>query len=249
MRIAKAAVVGMGTMGSGIAQAMLAAGLPVVVRNREGFLVNRVFVPYLQEAFHLLEEGATAPEIDAAMVEFGFPMGPLVLIDMSGVDILVDAQRSLAGAFPRHGPLSGIALRLVERGHLGQKTGSGVYRYRPGDHTPHASDAAGEIIAEVRRAAGRAARRPEKEEITERLVLRMVNEAYCALEEGIARCPSDVDVAMVLGTGFPDFRGGPLKHAHDLGVAKVGARLEQLAAKCGPRFDPCELLKKTEGAL
>jgi len=219
---------------------------PVVVQNREGFLVNRIFVPYLQEAFWLLEEGAAAPEIDGAAVDFGFPMGPLALIDMSGLDILVHAQRGLAGAFPWHGRLSEIALRLVERGHLGQKTGAGVYRYEPGDHRPHPSELAGEVIAEVQRAAGLAPRRVEKEEIAERLVLRMVAETFRVLDEGIVRSPTDLDVAMVLGIGFPDFRGGPLKYARDLGLDEVRARLEELAARCGPRFEPCELLLRTE---
>ncbi len=219
---------------------------PVVVQNRVGFLVNRIFVPYLQEAFWLLEEGAAVPEIDSAAVDFGFPMGPLALIDMSGLDILVHAQRGLTGAFPWHGPLSQIALRLVERGSLGQKTGTGVYRYEPGDHRSHESPATAEVIAQVQRAAGLAPRRVEKEEIAERLVLRMVGEAYRVLEEGIVRSASDLDVAMVLGVGFPDFRGGPLKYARDLGLDKVRTRLHELAARCGPRFEPCGLLLRGE---
>ena len=116
----------------------------MLVRNREGFLVNRLFVPYLKEAFWLLEEGAEPAAIDRAMVEFGFAMGPLALIDMSGLDILVLTDAVLRRAFPQHGAaVVRSPLRLVERGHLGQKTGAGVYRYEPGDHTPHASDVAG----------------------------------------------------------------------------------------------------------
>ena len=132
---------------------------PVLVRNREGFLVNRLFIPYLKEAFWLLEEGADAPAIDGAMVEFGFPMGPLTLIDMAGLDVLVLTDRVLAAALPAHGPLSQVAVRLVERGHLGQKSGSGVYEYQKGDRTPRPSAEAAEVIAEVRRAEGRSPRR------------------------------------------------------------------------------------------
>ncbi|MGQ9576222.1 MAG: 3-hydroxyacyl-CoA dehydrogenase NAD-binding domain-containing protein [Thermoguttaceae bacterium] len=221
---------------------------PVVVKSREGFLVNRIFVPYLQEAFAILEEGAPPTAIDQAMLQFGFPMGPLALIDMSGLDILVDSQRVLSRAFDRHGPLSAVALRLVERGQLGQKTGCGVYCYQPGDHTPHESPQTAEIVAEVQRAAARVPRAVPAEEITQRLVLRMVNEAYCVLEEGVARCQADIDVATVLGMGFPDFRGGVLKYAQDTGPALVLARLEGLAARLGPRFEPGMLLKKTRGA-
>jgi len=220
---------------------------PVLVKNREGFLVNRVFVPYLQEAFSLLEEGATAPEIDAAAVEFGFPMGPLALIDMAGLDILVHAQRVLHRAMRYHGPLSPIAVRLVQRGHLGQKTGTGVYRYEAGSHTPLASSETADVIAEVRAESGRPPREIGREEITERLVLRMVGEAFRILDERLVRCESDLDVAMVLGTGFPDFRGGVVKYARDVGLDKIRKRLEQLAAECGERFLPSHLLREEHG--
>lgn len=222
---------------------------PVVVRSRVGFVVTRLFVPYVQEAFSLLEEGAEAREIDRAMVEFGFPMGPLELIDMSGLDILKDTQRVLAGEFPPHGRLSEIVSRLVERGHWGQKAGAGVYRYEPGSRSPHESPATAEIVAEVQRASGLVPRLVEKEEIAERLVLRMVVEAHRVLEEGFVRSASDVDVAMVLGIAFPDFRGGPLKFAQDLGLDRVRSRLEDLTAQCGPRFEPCELLRNAQGVV
>ena len=221
---------------------------PVLVRNREGFLVNRIFIPYLKEALLLLEDGAEAADIDQAMVAFGFPMGPLTLIDMAGIDILAQTEAVLSRAFPRHGPVSPIAAALVDRGLLGQKSLSGVYSYEKGDRTPHPSAQARETIAEVRREAGRAPRAVSAEEITERLVLRMVAEAFYVLEEGIVQRESDVDAAMVLGTGFPDFRGGVLKYARDLGLATVLGRLEALADRLGERFAPCRLLREMKGA-
>jgi len=220
---------------------------PVLVGNREGFLVNRIFIPYLKEAFWLLEDGAEPAAVDRAMVEFGFPMGPLVLIDMAGLDILAFTDDVMHRAFPRHGPLSQVARRLVESGHLGQKTGSGVYRYEKGDYTPRPSEAAEGAIAEVRREAGRGAREVDAGEITERLVLRMVSEAFYVLEEGIAQRESDIDAAMVLATGFPDFRGGVLKYARELGVETVLARLERLTESFGERFSPCGLLQEGDG--
>ena len=220
---------------------------PVLVRNREGFLVNRLFIPYLKEAFWLLEEGADAPAIDGAMVEFGFPMGPLTLIDMAGLDVLVLTDRVLTGAFRSHGPLSNVAVRLVERGHLGQKSGSGVYRYEKGDRTPRPSAEAARVIAEVQQAEGRAPRPVGQDEIIRRLTLRIVNEAFYVMAEGIAQRESDIDVAMVLGTGFPDFRGGVLKYARELGLGHVRADLDRLAAECGARFSPCRLLREMEG--
>ncbi|MCY3023651.1 MAG: 3-hydroxyacyl-CoA dehydrogenase NAD-binding domain-containing protein, partial [Planctomycetota bacterium] len=239
------------TAGSVIAAAMKFAKTirktPVLVRNREGFLVNRIFVPYLKEAFWLLEEGAEAAALDGAMVDFGFSMGPLALIDMAGLDILVFSDRVLSRAFPRHGALSQVAVRLVERGQLGQKTGAGVYKYERGEYAPRHSETTAGILADVRREQGLAPRKIEKDEIIERLALRMVSEAFYLLEEGIVQRPSDLDVATVLGIGFPDFRGGVLQYARDLGVGHVVSRLEKLAERSGERFLPCRMMREHKG--
>jgi len=220
---------------------------PVIVANREGFLVNRIFVPYLQEAFFLVEDGADCQTVDEAAVDFGFPMGPFALIDMAGLDILVHAQQVLAHAFPHHGPLSSMVPRLVARGSLGQKTGTGVYRYEPGDVTPRPSPATMKIIAEARHAAGRVPRAVPAHEIVDRLILRMVNEAFYVLQENLVQRESDIDVAMVLGTGFPDFRGGVLKYAGELGWDEVRRRLQELSRRFGERFSPCRYLLEKKG--
>jgi 3-hydroxyacyl-CoA dehydrogenase len=220
---------------------------PVVVANREGFLVNRIFVPYLQEAFFLLEDGADPRAVDQAAVDFGFPMGPFALIDMAGLDILVHAQRVLQRAFAHHGSLSPIAARLVQAGRLGQKTGAGIYRYEPGDVTPYDSPATASLVAQVRRAPGHAPREVPAGEIVDRLILRMVNEAFCVLQERLVQRDSDVDVAMVLGTGFPDFRGGLLRYAAARGLDQVCSRLEELSRQFGERFSPCRLLLEKKG--
>jgi 3-hydroxyacyl-CoA dehydrogenase len=221
---------------------------PVLVASREGFLVNRIFVPYLQEAFALLEEGAAPEAIDRAAIQFGFPMGPLVLIDMAGIDILVQAQGVLEQAFPHHGPLSAVATRLVAAGHLGQKTGAGVYRYASGATAPLPSPTTAQTIADVQAGNGRAARQVDSSEIAQRLVLRMVNEAFYVLQEGVARCETDVDVAMVLGTGFPDFRGGVIQYARDMGLPRVVSQLESFGETYGERFSPGNLLREMKGA-
>ena len=217
---------------------------PILVKNRVGFVVNRIFIPYFKEAFALLEDGADAADVDSGAVEFGFPMGPLALIDMAGIDILALTDEVMVRAFPAHGELPLVARRLVERGRLGQKTGGGVYSYEKGDYTPRPSDVTAEIVADVRRAAGFEAREVGREEITERLILRMVAEAFAVMEEGLVGRESDVDAATVLGTGFPDFRGGVLRYARDVGLGSVVARLEELAGRFGERFAPCALLKK-----
>ena len=216
---------------------------PVVAANREGFIVNRLLVPYLTEAFWLLEEGARPEAVDRAMVEFGFAMGPLQLIDMSGLDTLARTQPILSKAFSWHGDLSRIVWELVERGHLGRKTGAGVYQYAPGDPTPTSHPAAEQVIAGVRRRRGTPCARPSGPEIVARLMLRMVAEAFRLLEDGVVRRPADVDVAMVLGTGLADFRGGVLKYATDLGLENVLRTLRNLAEQQGPRYSACSFLE------
>jgi 3-hydroxyacyl-CoA dehydrogenase len=211
---------------------------PVLVNNREGFLVNRIFIPYLKEAFYLLEDGADPRAIDAAAVDFGFPMGPLTLIDMAGLDILAFTDEVMRKAFDHHNPESDVLSQLVLKGLLGQKTGSGLYKYQKGDYTPYDNPEAQKIIANVRKKKAKHPAEIDKDAITERLVLRMVNEALYVMDEKIAQRQSDLDVAMVLGIGFPDFRGGLLKYANDLGIENVKKRLEALADQFGPRFQP-----------
>jgi len=220
---------------------------PVLVKNRAGFVVNRLFIPYFKEAFQLLEDGAQPRAVDAAMVDFGFAMGPLTLIDMAGIDILALTDKQMCSAFSHHLPLSRIAASLVERGRLGQKTAAGVYTYQKGDYTGYDSDLTRSIIADVQKEAGKAPRDVNADEIADRLILRMVGEAFYVVEEQIAQRESDIDVAMVLGTGFPDFRGGVLKYAYDLGIDEVIRRLESLSERFGERFRPCKLLKEKSG--
>ena len=247
VEIVRSSATAPGAIATGMKFAKNIRKTPVLVRNREGFVVNRIFIPYLKEAFGLLADGASGEAIDAAMVDFGFAMGPLTLIDMAGLDILVHTDAVMARAFPRHAELSAIATQLVDRGQTGQKAGGGVYRYDKGDYTPHHSETAEAIVAEVRRAESIEPRDVDADEITRRLVLRMVCEAFHVLEEGIAQRESDVDAAMVLGTGFPSFRGGPLRYAHDVGLDNVLADLDKLASTFGERFSPCRLLREMKG--
>ena len=220
---------------------------PILVRNREGFVVNRIFIPYLKEAFSLLEDGAEASAIDQAMVAFGFPMGPLTLIDMAGIDILALTDAVLRRAFPWHGDLSAIVAAMVEGGWLGQKRGAGVYLYASGNRERRDNPAAQEIFAAERQRAGKLPRTVGADEITQRLVMRMVAEAFRVLEEGLAQRESDIDAAMVLGSGFPDWRGGGLKYARDLGLENVLRQLEMLEKQLGKRFAPCKMLREIKG--
>jgi 3-hydroxyacyl-CoA dehydrogenase len=126
---------------------------------------------------------------------------------------------------------------------LGQKTGSGIYRYGPGDTTPHRSGVAEQVIAAVQQEQGRTPRRPGRQDLVRRLAFRMVAEAFRVVEEGVAASDSDVDTATVLGVGFPGSRGGVIRYARDLGLGTVLAELEDLAAQYGPRYKPCDFLR------
>ncbi|MFO1482698.1 MAG: 3-hydroxyacyl-CoA dehydrogenase NAD-binding domain-containing protein [Verrucomicrobiaceae bacterium] len=175
---------------------------PVVVKDSPGFLVNRILMPYLMEAVRLHDSGIPVKDLDDAMLEFGMPMGPMRLLDEVGLDVAAHVAKTLARAFPDRFPNSDALDRFVAAGHLGKKTGEGFYRYVDGQ----------EITPE------RPADLPRHESIQTKLALLLSQEAMRCLKEGIARDAEDIDLAMVLGTGYPPFRGGPVTFARDSGI-------------------------------
>jgi 3-hydroxyacyl-CoA dehydrogenase/enoyl-CoA hydratase/3-hydroxybutyryl-CoA epimerase len=207
--------------------------LPVVVRDRPGFLVNRILLPYLIEAGNFVERGAGIAAIDEAMLDFGMPMGPLRLIDEIGVDVALDVAANLAQHFPNRLTVPPVLSRLNEAGSLGRKSGRGFYVH--GRH-PKPNPA---LVGPWRKASSTGELR---EDVALHLALLMVAEAARCLEEKIAENADDIDFAMVMGTGFAPFRGGPLRYADALGLPRVSDRMrrfgipsvdliEQLAAK------------------
>ncbi|MDZ4403211.1 3-hydroxyacyl-CoA dehydrogenase NAD-binding domain-containing protein [Prosthecobacter sp.] len=175
---------------------------PVVVKDSPGFLVNRILVPYLMEAVRLYEKGIPVKDIDEAMLEFGMPMGPMRLLDEIGLDVAMHVAKTLADAFPDRFPKSDALDKLVAAGHLGKKTGQGFYRYENGKEISPATHFD----------------LPRHESIRTNLALLLSQEAMRCLKEGIARTAADIDLAMVLGTGYPPFRGGPITFARDTGM-------------------------------
>ncbi len=212
--------------------------VPVVVKDGPGFLVNRILTLYLNEALQLLTEGVRIPDADRAMVAFGMPMGPFALMDQVGLDTAQHVAGVLEAAFgERTGSTAGLVAAMVDAGRLGRKNGRGFYRYRNGKPT-----AVDQEVYDLTRAASRRDLPPET--LQERMVLAMVNEAVICLEEGIVRGPRDIDVAMVMGTGFPPFRGGLLRHADSVGIPLVADRLSRLADAHGERFRPAAMLQQ-----
>jgi 3-hydroxyacyl-CoA dehydrogenase/enoyl-CoA hydratase/3-hydroxybutyryl-CoA epimerase/enoyl-CoA isomerase len=215
---------------------------PIVVRDCPGFLVNRILFPYINESLVLLQEGASPREVDRAAVEFGMPMGPITLNDLVGLDTSLYAGQVFNTAFADRAAATRIFDELVAGGRLGQKSGAGFYSYSKGSRG--LDDPALEPILQRCRTANRS---PSAEEMTDRLFLPMLTEASRVLSEGIVREPGDVDMSLILGIGFPPFRGGLLRWADEQGLP---ALLNKLAAyqSLGPRFHPTEQMKQLAAA-
>jgi 3-hydroxyacyl-CoA dehydrogenase/enoyl-CoA hydratase/3-hydroxybutyryl-CoA epimerase/3-hydroxyacyl-CoA dehydrogenase/enoyl-CoA hydratase/3-hydroxybutyryl-CoA epimerase/enoyl-CoA isomerase len=211
---------------------------PIVVRDCPGFLVNRILFPYLNESLVLLEEGASPRAIDKAATAFGMPMGPVTLNDVVGLDTSLYAGRVVNTAFADRAAPTRLVDELVAAGRLGQKSGAGFYSYARG--TRGADDPALEgFLAKVRK--GR--REIGQEEIADRLFLPMLTEASRVLTEGVVREPGDVDMGLILGIGFPSFRGGLLRWADEAGLPAVLEKLKKYE-HLGPRFRPTEQLRR-----
>jgi len=215
---------------------------PIVVRDCPGFLVNRILFPYINESLVLLEEGAEPRAIDKAATAFGMPMGPITLNDLVGLDTSLYAGNVVNTAFADRAKTTRILDELVGAGRLGQKSGAGFYSYTKGSRG--LDDPAFSAILERCR-TGR--RQVDQEEITDRLFLPMLVEASRVLEEGIVREPSDVDMGLILGIGFPAFHGGLFRWADTLGLARVMESLQRYE-KLGPRFHPTEQLRQLAAA-
>ena len=210
--------------------------VPVVTRDGPGFLVNRVLGACLNEAGHMLGEGMDAQAVDRAWIGFGMPMGPYRLIDEVGTDVAAHAGATLGEAFGERMAPAPALLMLAESGRLGRKGGRGFYRYKTGKQQgfdPGVYRAMGLDASRSRVQAG---------EVVDRLILAMVNEAGRALEDGIVASAGEVDLGMVMGTGFPPFRGGLLKYADDRGVRDTLSALKALHQRFGVRFKPCRLV-------
>ncbi len=211
--------------------------VPVKVADSPGFLVNRVLMPYLNEALLLVESGVPTAQIDGALKRFGMPMGPLRLLDEIGLDITHHVAGRLTPVFGERLLASDVSSLMCKDGRLGKKVLSGFYRYGKGK--PQPVDLGGILGGAPMSAAA-----PSDEEITDRCVLLMLNEACYALQENIVESAGFLDLAMVMGTGFAPFRGGILRYADAVGVALLRDRMKELSDLLGGRFEPAPLLEE-----
>jgi 3-hydroxyacyl-CoA dehydrogenase/enoyl-CoA hydratase/3-hydroxybutyryl-CoA epimerase len=191
--------------------------IPVVVKGTPGFLVNRLLMPYLNEAGVLLGEGETIESIDEAMLDFGMPMGPLRLIDEVGIDVAYDVAAELGEAFKERMAVARILRQVHEQGLKGRKGGVGFYVYKK-----KKAERVNRRLAKVirRDTESRNARKEPRSarDIQRRLLGVMIQEARLCLSEGVVASEDDIDAGMIFGTGFPPFRGGLVRYARDVGL-------------------------------
>ena len=223
------------TLATGLALARRLKKVGVVCKGKDGFVGNRMLVQRTRECLFMLEEGALPADIDAALTDFGFAMGPLAVSDLAGLDIGWSNAR-LRQQLCALGRECDVLDRLVEAGRLGQKTRAGWYRYEDGSRTPLPDPAVETLLVEHSRARGIERRPIPATEIVERCLLGMINEAARILDEGVVSRPSDIDVVWLTGYGFPRYRGGPLYYADRLGIDHVLARIEALRERFGAAF-------------
>lgn len=212
---------------------------PIAVKDGPGFYTTRILAPYLNEAMLLLEEGAAIEELDRAMRDFGFPVGPMALLDEVGIDVGAHVALDLGQVYAHRGlGASRILPLLHEKGYKGRKNGRGFYIY-----PPKGSKKRKESNPEIYRVLGvTPARGISRDAIRDRLALVMVNEAAHCLGEGVIDSPRDGDLGAVLGLGFPPFRGGPFHHVDAVGAPAIADHLRRLAEDHGARFEPAPVL-------
>lgn len=223
-------------LATGLAVGKRMRKLPILTGNAFGFIGNRIYSAYRRQCEFLIEEGAWPEQVDAALEAFGFAMGPFAVADMSGLDI---AWRMRKAQAPNRNPADRyvhIPDMLCEAGRLGRKTGAGYYVYDESGRIRSPDPAVHDLIAKSRNEAGIAARTIGPEEVCRRALLSMVNEAALLLTEGVAERPSDVDLVLTNGYGFPRWEGGAVFFARERGRENLEADMDWLAKVSGPGF-------------
>jgi 3-hydroxyacyl-CoA dehydrogenase/enoyl-CoA hydratase/3-hydroxybutyryl-CoA epimerase len=207
----------------------------IVVSDRPGFWVNRILSPYLNEAGLMVAEGVPIERIDRAATAWGFPVGPIALVDEIGLDVAHKAAETMRAAFGERMKGGNTLDRMLAAGRLGRKNGRGFYRYRKGRK-------AGPDGAVYGLLGARPAEDVPMDLVERRLVYAMLNEAAMACAEDVIRSARDGDIGAIYGIGFPAFRGGPLRLVDDLGASKVVSTLQELEDQYGERFRPAPAL-------
>jgi len=212
----------------------------IVVKDGPGFYTSRILSPYIAEATMLVQQGATVEDVDRALLDFGFPVGPLALLDEIGIDVAAHVARNFGQLYAHRGLGDTDAFaRLDEAGYAGRKNKRGFFRYD--GRGKKRRKLANEDVYSV--LGGESRKEIPAEQMARRLSLLMVNEAAYCLEEQVIASPRDGDVGAILGLGFPPFRGGPFRYVDSVGSRSMVDMLSQLRDAHGPRFEPAPLLR------
>jgi len=219
--------------------------IPVLVGDGYGFVGNRMLAQRTREAWFLLEEGATPQQVDKALTDFGFAMGPFAVSDLAGLDIGWRNRKARAHLRKAGVRDSNLLDKVCEMGRLGQKTAAGWYRYEKGSRKPIPDPVIETLIVEHSKLAGIERREITDEEIVQRCLYSMINEGARILGEKIADRPEDIDTIWLHGYGFPASRGGPMRYADEVGLRRVLATIVLFQEKFGPDFwIPASLLSE-----
>ncbi len=222
----------------------------VVVGNCFGFVANRMLAYYMREAYLLLEEGASVPQIDGALTDFGMPVGPFGMQDIAGIDVGARIRQYLKsiGKTRAEGPQSEVPDRLYEMGRYGQKTGAGWYKYEAGSRKGTPDPLVDQLAEEAAKRRGVARRSVSDEEIIARIMTALANEGARVLEDGFAIRAADIDVIYCHGFGFPRHKGGPMFYADAVGLTTVLDRVKQYRDRFGDYWQPAPLLERLAAA-
>jgi 3-hydroxyacyl-CoA dehydrogenase len=214
----------------------------VLVGVCDGFVGNRMLFAYTRQANFLLEEGALPQQVDKVLYDFGLPMGPLALLDEIGLDVAAKVGKVMAAAFPDRMRPHALLQRLEHSGRMGKKSGRGFYLYEGGQRKSADADLRAELGMGAERVGEAAVF--ETGYLVTRCIYPMVNEASRALTERIVASPGDGDLALVMGIGWPPFRGGLLRWADEVGLVPIVDRLDEWSAAIDSRFAPAPELRE-----
>jgi 3-hydroxyacyl-CoA dehydrogenase/enoyl-CoA hydratase/3-hydroxybutyryl-CoA epimerase len=207
----------------------------IVVNDGPGFYTSRILAPYVNEAAWMISEGAEIHALDEAMVDWGFPVGPVMLLDEVGIDVAEKAAKTMLEAFGDRMIPPDALHKVIADGRLGRKNGKGFYTYD--SKKKHVDESVYDLVP-----GGHKRKVMPAEEVQQRLSLQMCNEAALCLQEGILRSARDGDIGAIFGLGFPPFRGGPFRWMDTLGATEVVRRLRGLEERHGRRFQPAQIL-------
>jgi len=220
---------------------------PIVVKDVAGFLVNRILLPYINEAGFLLQDGADLKQVDDLIENFGMPMGPFILADTVGIDVGYKVAKILNEGYGDRMAVCHLLGDLVKNKNLlGKKSNKGFYKYSKDGKNLGANSEIGQIVSKVRSEENIRKSHISDNDIVDRCIFIMINEAARCLEENVVKNHRYLDMAMIMGTGFPAFRGGLLRYADEVGVGVVVARLKEFSQSYGSRFEPASLLIKMD---